>query len=155
MRIRSVFKHSTQVVVEGALVSLLVVGLMAGTAFAGKGGGGHGGGGGGKTGGSGSLAVVMVSDANGNGLANWGDALTFTVTTAATNPFVKMSCSQNGVVVYTFSAGFFADYYWSKIFTLNSPSWSSGAASCTATLYTTTDGTSITTLATMSVAVGA
>ena len=40
MRIRSVFSHSVQAVVEGALISLLVVGLMAGTAFAAKGGGG-------------------------------------------------------------------------------------------------------------------
>ena len=40
MRIRSVLSHSAQVVVEGALISLLVVGLMAGTAFAARGGGG-------------------------------------------------------------------------------------------------------------------
>ena len=39
MRIRSVFSHSAQVVAEGALISLLVIGLMAGTAFAGKPGG--------------------------------------------------------------------------------------------------------------------
>jgi hypothetical protein len=47
MRIRSVFSHSAQAVAEGALISVLVVGLMAGTAFAGKpsgGGGGHKGG---------------------------------------------------------------------------------------------------------------
>jgi hypothetical protein len=36
VRIRSVLSHSTQALVEGALVSLLVVGLMAGTAFAAK-----------------------------------------------------------------------------------------------------------------------
>jgi hypothetical protein len=42
VRIRSVFSHSLQAVVEGALISLLVVGLMAGSAFAAKGGnGGH------------------------------------------------------------------------------------------------------------------
>jgi hypothetical protein len=49
VRIRSVFSHSAQAVIEGALVSLLVVGLMAGTAFAAKpaaGTGGHTGGGG-------------------------------------------------------------------------------------------------------------
>ena len=40
MRIRSVLSHSAQAVAEGALISLLVVGLMAGTAFAAKGGGG-------------------------------------------------------------------------------------------------------------------
>ena len=36
MRIRSVLKHSTMAVLEGALVATLVVGLMAGTAFAGS-----------------------------------------------------------------------------------------------------------------------
>lgn len=36
MRIRSVFSHSAQAIAEGALISLLVVGLMAGTAFAAK-----------------------------------------------------------------------------------------------------------------------
>jgi hypothetical protein len=40
VRIRSVFSHSAQAIAEGALISLLVVGLMAGTAFAGKGGSG-------------------------------------------------------------------------------------------------------------------
>src|SRR5258705_12192659 len=36
MRIKSIFTHSAQAIAEGALISLLVVGLMAGTAFAGK-----------------------------------------------------------------------------------------------------------------------
>ena len=36
MRIRSVLTHSGQAVLEGALIAMLVVGLMAGTAFAGK-----------------------------------------------------------------------------------------------------------------------
>src|SRR4029079_6896166 len=36
MRIRSIFSHSAQAIAEGALVALLVVGLVAGTAFAGK-----------------------------------------------------------------------------------------------------------------------
>jgi hypothetical protein len=36
MRITSIFSHSAQAIAEGALVALLVVGLMAGTAFAGK-----------------------------------------------------------------------------------------------------------------------
>ena len=44
MRIRSVLSHSAQAVVEGALVSLLVVGLMASTAFAAKPAAGGGGG---------------------------------------------------------------------------------------------------------------
>ena len=43
MRIKSIFTHSAQAIAEGALISLLVVGLMAGTAFAAKGGGAAGG----------------------------------------------------------------------------------------------------------------
>ena len=61
VRIRSVLSHSTQAVVEGALISLLVVGLMAGTAFAAKptaGTGGHGHKGGGGTTGTATLVVA-------------------------------------------------------------------------------------------------
>jgi len=36
MRLRSIFSHSVQAIAEGALISLLVVGLIAGTAFAAK-----------------------------------------------------------------------------------------------------------------------
>jgi hypothetical protein len=61
VRIRSIFSHSAQAIAEGALISLLVVGLMAGTAFAAKptgSGGGHGHkGGGGSTG----TATLVVS----------------------------------------------------------------------------------------------
>jgi len=38
VRIRSVLSHSAQAIAEGALISLLVVGLIAGSAFAAKGG---------------------------------------------------------------------------------------------------------------------
>jgi hypothetical protein len=59
VRIRSVLSHSAQVVVEGALVSLLVVGLVAGTAFAAKptAGTNHGHKGGGGTTGTATLVV--------------------------------------------------------------------------------------------------
>ena len=62
MRIRSVLKHSTMAVLEGALIAALVVGLMAGTAFAARGGGG-GGGGHGKPGGGAIVgtATLVVS----------------------------------------------------------------------------------------------
>jgi len=39
MRIRSVLSHSVQAITEAALIALIVVGLVAGTAFAGRGGG--------------------------------------------------------------------------------------------------------------------
>jgi hypothetical protein len=57
VRIRSVFSHSAQAIAEGALISLLVVGLMAGTAFAAKGGAGGKPGGGGGTPSSATVAV--------------------------------------------------------------------------------------------------
>ena len=61
MRIGSVLKHTSQAVLEGALIAALVVGLVAGTAFAAKGGGGTGGHG--KPGGSGwtATATLVVS----------------------------------------------------------------------------------------------
>ena len=124
----------------------------------GGGGGGKkgGGGSGGATGGSGgSLAVVMVSDASGDGGPNWGDTITFNVTTSEPKPFVKVNCYQGSTWVYTGSHGFFEDYPWAKEFQLSSNSWLSGAANCTATLYTSFDGSSTTTLATLDFSAGA
>ena len=105
------------------------------------GGGGKGGGkgGGGTTsGGSGTLTLVMVTDNNGDGLPNWSDQITWNVsTTATTEPNVSVSCSQNGVVVYSASAGYYPGYPWpgTQIMTLRSQSWTGGAADCVAKLY--------------------
>ena len=104
-------------------------------ALAGKpaGGGHHGGGT--TTGSTISLAPVVL-DVNTPGLS-FGDTITFTVSTTATDaPFVDVQCVQNGVVVYNTSEGFFswamnAPYY---TYTLSSGMWHSGAADCTAYL---------------------
>ena len=144
MRIRSVLTHTAQALAEGALIALLVVGLAAGTTFAAKGGGGgsttgggghHGGGGGGTTGG-GTLSLVMVVDANGNGAPNYYDTITWNVTTADPYPTVNVTCTQNGSLVYSASAGWYASYPWpgSRNMPLYSPTWTGGAASCTAVL---------------------
>jgi hypothetical protein len=120
-----------------ALVPVALAG-KPGAASGGGGGGGKHGGGGGSTGGSGSLSLVLVSDNNGNGAPNWGDTVTFNIsTTATTQPNVGVTCSQNGVVVYSASAGFYASYPWpwTQTMTLSSQMWTGGAASCTATLY--------------------
>jgi hypothetical protein len=120
-------------------------------ALGGKGGGGgKPGGGGTTTGGSGSLSLVMVWDANSNGLPNRGDRITFTVSTSATSPFVSVNCYQGSNWVYASSVGFFPSYPWAQEFTLSASSWPSGSASCTARLYTSTDGIRTTTLSTMS-----
>jgi hypothetical protein len=138
VRIRSVFNHSAQVIAEGALISVLAIGLVAGSALAAKpsaggtGGGKHGGGGTG----SGSLALVMVTDANQDGSPNWGDTVTFAVTSTSAYPTVDLTCSQGGVLVYSASAGFYASYPWpgARNMPLSSPSWSGAAAACTAVL---------------------
>ena len=100
--------------------------------------GGKGPGGGGTTGGGGSIALVMYTDLNLNGLPNWGDTVTWNVsTTATTEPHVDLNCSQNGTLVYTGTTGLFASYPWpwTKNMTLSSGVWTGGAANCTATLY--------------------
>ena len=132
-RARQLFVHSSQVALEGALVALLIVGLIAGTAFAGKGGGGGGGKGGG--GGGGTIALRMVTDQNGNGDPNWNDVVTFAASVGATpEPHVKLQCKQGGAVVYTADAGMYASYPWpwEQNMTLASSLWTSGAGTCTA-----------------------
>lgn len=143
MRLRSVLTNSATVLAQGALVALLVVGLMASTVFAGRGGNG---GGGKPSSGGGSIALVVM---DADGVANHGDNVTFNVTTSATRPFVALNCYQGGVWVYSNSVGYFADYPWDQWFTLASMTWTGGSADCTAKLYTTKDGTRTTILATL------
>lgn len=113
------------------------------------GGGGGGKGGGGTTTGGGSLSLRMVTDANSNGLPNHGDKITFTVTTSAAGPFVSVNCYQGSSWVYSGSVGYFPSYPWEQAFVLSTSAWTSGGASCTAKLYTSSDGIRTTTLATM------
>ena len=145
---------------SAAVLALAVVALVAlivlPAAFAGKGGNGpSGGGGGGKpSGGGGSLSLVMVVDNTGNDAPDYGDTVTFNVTTGAERPYVSVHCYQGGSLVYAASAGFYADYPWSTNFGLRTTTWTSGGADCTAKLYTTKDGSRITTLATLNFVVG-
>jgi len=84
------------------------------------------------------FALMMSADANGNGLPDWGDTVTFDVsTTASTEPHVDLTCSQNGVLVYSATTGYFATYPWpwTRSMTLSSSAWLRGAADCTAQLY--------------------
>ena len=141
MRIRSVLKHSTQAVLEGALIASLVVGLMAGTALAGKGGGG-----GKPARDGGSLAPTMVIDANADGLPNWGDRIHFTISTSNAYPVVSLTCYRSGTLVYSDSR----PYYWPNLwddpgnFTLSSLAWTSGAADCRADLKGTSNRGTVT-----------
>ncbi len=141
MRIRSVLSHALQALAEGALISLLVVGLVAGTALAARGGGS------GKPSAGGGTISLVVLDAD--GIANHGDTVTFNISTTNTRPFVSLNCYQGSDWVYAASAGFFDDYPWSQDFILEASSWPSGAANCSARLYSSKDGIRTTTLATM------
>jgi hypothetical protein len=111
-------------------VALVVSLALVPAALAGKGKPGGGGGGGTITG------PVLVTDVNGNGVANFGDTVTFNESTTATSqPYVNVLCYQNGVQVMNSWNGFFDQALNpTRNFGLYSPSWQSGAASCTAWL---------------------
>src|SRR5690349_6123913 len=66
-----------------------------------SGGGGGGKGSGGTTSGTSSLTLVMWNDVNGNGAPNFGDTITFNVSSTQTNaPIVAVDCFQGGKKVY-------------------------------------------------------
>jgi hypothetical protein len=111
-------------------------------AYAGKPGGG---GGGGQTSGGGSLSLVPLYTHAGAPVV--GDWVTFEVSTSATYPYVRVTCTQGGTLVYSVTNGFFPGYPWGQNFHL---SWASGSASCVATLFVTTSKGGSTTLGTTS-----
>lgn len=155
MKTRSV--PAGRVALTAAFVVLALA--LVPVALAGKpssGGGGGGKGGGGSTSGGGSaLSLKLVTDVNGNGAPDFGDTVTFNVSTSASWPSVQLDCFQNGGLVYTATRGFYPTYMWSDDYPLDGGYWTGGAASCTATLYTTNKNGSSTTLASVSFPVGA
>ncbi len=103
-----------------------------------------------KSNGTSSLSLVLLNSTD--GLPHWGQTVTFTVsTTATTQPDVTLVCYRNGALIYSDWAGFYAGYPWpgSQNMVLSSQAWTSGAASCTATL-SYFNGKSTTTLITLS-----
>ncbi len=140
-------KGGTRTFVIVLAMATVLATVAAGAAMAGKGGKGHQ-----QTSSGGSFTLVMVSDASGNGLPNYGDAVTFTITSAVSQPWVQLICYQNGDWVTNQYVGFYAGYPWSQIFSLSSWKWTGGAADCNARLF---DGSNNTTLASMSFPVGA
>jgi hypothetical protein len=108
---------------EALLVTGLVFGLIAGTTFAAKGGN------------RGSLDLVMVEETNLNGLPNYGETITFDVSTSATDtPTVNVRCHVGDALAYDGWASFYAWAWGSRTFTMASSFWSSGAADCVARL---------------------
>ena len=122
---------------EALTIVILVFGLLAMPVLAGKGGGGGGGGGGGKPPrpGTGTIALVMVDVSDTT--ANWGDWVTFSISTAATTePWVNLKCWQGGALVAEGWNGYFDRSITGRDFGLYSPVWAGGAADCTAYLTT-------------------
>ena len=118
-----------------ALALIPAAGLAAKGGAAGKPGGGGGGDGkpgGGGGGGGGTIELVLLNSAD--AVANYGEQVTFRVSTSATSyPYVTLKCSQGGLV-YQASKGIFPTSL-GQNFTLGpTPSWQGGDADCTATL---------------------
>jgi len=147
----STISRSQRLALPVALLAALL--LLVPAAFAAKGGGGGKPSGGGTTGAAIS-APVMVTDVGTPGVS-FGDTITFNVSTSASFPSVKLACYQSETLVYTSTRGFYPTYMWSDNYLLEGGNWSGGAASCTATLYTTSKNGSNITLATLSVPVSA
>ena len=84
-----------------------------------------------------TLADPLVVDVNGDGAPNYGDTVTFDVTSNASSPMVNLTCYQGGDWVTNQSVGFYPGWPWSRDFPLSSWKWTGGAADCTATLYYT------------------
>ncbi|HEY3412773.1 MAG TPA: hypothetical protein VGM51_06915 [Armatimonadota bacterium] len=143
--------RSAALLLHAAVIASLLVVLVAGTAYAGKGGKGS------TTGSTGGLTVVMVTDQNGNGAPNWADWVTFTFTATATNPQVNLQCSQGGTLVYSSSHLMYWPNFWDDngVFWLESGAWSGGAASCTAVLKGTSSRGTLLTLGSLSFSVAA
>jgi len=109
---------------------LLVVLALAGAAFAGNGAGSN------KSSSSSSISAPIVVSATAGAAsvgARYGDAITFAVSTTATDqPFVNLVCNQNGALVLNGSGAFWSG---SPTFNLTSGAWGGGGADCTATLF--------------------
>jgi hypothetical protein len=142
--VRTLFSRLAGAAVEGALISLIVVILIAVPVLAGKGGRQNS-----PSDSGSSLAVRMVDPSD--TVANHGDQVTFDVSTTATDkPWVRLDCYQGGTWVSTTTHGFFDAYPWAPNYTLASGGWTSGAGDCNATLYRVTSNGRTRTLATMS-----
>jgi len=125
---------------EAGLITLLMFGLIAGTALAAKGGGGAAGGGHGGGGKparyAGSMTMEMVSPPD----VNHGEGVKFTVATNAPWPFVDVDCTQSGRAVYHSTIGYYGGWPWGDTFIMESTDWTSGGAACVATLYNSYNG---------------
>jgi hypothetical protein len=117
--------------VLAGVVLVLSLGLVP-AAFAGKGGNKPSGGG------SSSISLVLSTDLNSNGVANWDDTITYNASTSATSsPQVSTECYQNGALVLQGNAAFYDGnpFAYMDYLQLSSGAWPGGAADCTAKMY--------------------
>jgi hypothetical protein len=96
-----------------------------------------------------SIALEVVND-NGNSLPDYGESVRVNVSTTATNVFVSLSCYQGTTLVYA-GGGLPVSF----AFMLSSAAWTGGEAECTASVFTTIDGSKTTNLGSLSFHVGA
>jgi hypothetical protein len=83
----------------------------------------------------GTTTIALVVLSGGDSLPNWGENVTFNIsTTQTTQPWVHLVCSQNGSVVSENWEGMFAGSLDDGVIGLYSPQWTGGAADCTATV---------------------
>lgn len=100
-----------------------------------------------------SLSVVVKTGPD--GVPNFGETITFSVVSPVYKKWVDLYCFQNGAAVYAQTDGFFPEYPWGQDYPLASSYWTSGAANCTATLFTVNSKGRRSNLATLSFGVGA
>ena len=114
---------------EAGLITLLMFGLIAGSALAAPGKGG-----GGKTGG-GTITLVLLDGTD--SVANHRERVAFEVATTATDrPFVGVRCWQGSNFVLDGYTGYFETYMFEPWVALDSSYWVAGAvADCTARLF--------------------
>jgi hypothetical protein len=123
VRIRRMTKHSFEAIAEASLIAMLVVGLMAGSAFAGKPAASSRGG---------SYTATVSPD----GPYTFGDSVHITTNAPMypnnTGPWIWLKCYQDGVVVGSWDhAGFPGGWYCGWAFNLGpTQSWTGGDADC-------------------------
>lgn len=112
-----------------AAVAVLCL-AFAPAALAGKGGKG-----GKPPAGSTSIGLVVLNSSD--GLAHYGQSVTFNVSTTQTSePWVNLKCYQGGALVAEGWNGYFDRSITGRNFGLYSPAWTGGAADCTAWVTT-------------------
>lgn len=128
-------RRTTGTIAVTTLLTLAALLALPTSAWAAKGSGGGGKKGGGTTSGTSSISLVLLDSTD--GLAHYGQTVTFNIsTTATTQPWVHLRCYQNSTLVAEGWDGYFDGSLSGRNFTLASPSWTGGAADCTADLTT-------------------